>query len=241
MIPSFVRSLALLSAFAGSAAAQKPVKIVLVGDSTVALGGGWGPGFCATFKPDVACIDDAINGRSSKSFFDEGAWTKALAEKGNYYLIQFGHNDMKGKGPDRETDPETTFAANLKRYIADARAIGASPILVTSLSRRTFKDGVIVEDLKDYVEATRRVGREQRVPVIDLNRISTDMLNRMTQAEADKFNATDQEKERLAVGKTATDRTHLNSMGQKTFGRIVAAEFIRLQPKLRPEQVPPAP
>ncbi len=72
-----------------------PVKIVLVGDSTVAPEGGWGPGFCADLTPNVACIDDALNGRSSKSFIDEGAWKKALAEHGDYYLIQFGHNDEK--------------------------------------------------------------------------------------------------------------------------------------------------
>ena len=62
-----------------------PVKIVLVGDSTVATGGGWGPGFCATLTPNVTCVDLALNGRSTKSFIDEGAWTKALAEKGDYY------------------------------------------------------------------------------------------------------------------------------------------------------------
>jgi lysophospholipase L1-like esterase len=212
---------------------QPAVKIVLVGDSTVATGGGWGPGFCAAMTPNVACVDDALNGRSSKSFIAEGAWTKALAEKGNYYLIQFGHNDMKGKGADRETDPNTTFAENLRKYIADARAIGAQAVLVTSLSRRTYKDGAVVEDLKDYAESTRKAGLEEHVSVIDLNAISTTMLNHMTQAEADRFNAVDQEKERLAVGKTATDRTHLNAMGQKTFGRIVAEQLAEKQPELR--------
>lgn len=212
---------------------QSAVKIVLVGDSTVATGGGWGPGFCAVMTPNVACVDDALNGRSSKSFIAEGAWAKALAEKGNYYLIQFGHNDMKGKGANLETDPETTFAENLRKYIADARAIGAQPVLVTSLSRRTYKDGAVVEDLKDYAESTRKVGLAEHVSVIDLNAISTAMLNHMTQAEADRFNAVDQEKERLAVGKSATDRTHLNPMGQKTFGRIVADELAQKQPELR--------
>ena len=72
-----------------------PVKIVLVGDSTVATGGGWGPGFCKVMTPNVTCVDLALNGRSTKSFVDEGAWDKALAEKGDYYLIQFGHNDQK--------------------------------------------------------------------------------------------------------------------------------------------------
>src|SRR5205085_113232 len=82
-----------------------PVKIVLVGDSTVATGGGWGPGFCVVMTPNVTCIDDALNGRSTKSFIDEGAWKNALAEHGDYYLIQFGHNDQK-PDPARHTDAQ---------------------------------------------------------------------------------------------------------------------------------------
>ena len=227
-------TLAQLPATATGQASKTPLKIVLVGDSTVATEGGWGPGFCAVLTPGTACIDDAINGRSSKSFLAEGAWTKALAEHGRYYLIQFGHNDMKGKGPERETDPDTTFAENLRRYIRDARALGATPVLVTSLSRRTFRDGAVVEDLKDYAEATRKVGAAEHVSVIDLNALSTAMLNGMTQAGADRFNAVGLEKERLAVGKSATDRTHLNPAGQQVFGQMVARELARLQPELQP-------
>ena len=141
---------------------------------------------------------------------------------------------MKGKGADRSTDPDTTFSENLRRYIRDARAIGATSVLVTSLSRRTFKDGAVVEDLKDYVEATRKVGAHEHVSVIDLNALSTAMLNRMGQTEADTFNATDQEKERLAVGKSALDRTHLNHTGQRVFGQMVARELIKVQPELKP-------
>ncbi len=214
-----------------------PVKIVLVGDSTVATGGGWGPGFCAVMTPNVTCIDDALNGRSSKSFLDEGAWKKALAEKGDYYLIQFGHNDMKGKGPARETDPDTTFAANLRKYVEDTRAIGAVPVLVTSLSRRTYRDGKVVEDLNAYAAATRRVGMEEGITVIDLNGISTAMLNRMTQEQADKFDAVGQAKERTAANKSTTDRTHLNPMGQKVFGRIVADTLVRTQVELGPDVI----
>ena len=111
-----------------AAQAVRTVRIVLVGDSTVNAEGGWGKGFCDLMTPNVTCINDALNGRSSKSFIDEGAWAKALADKGDYYLIQFGHNDMKGKGPERETDPETTYAANIRRYIRDARAIEAEAL-----------------------------------------------------------------------------------------------------------------
>ena len=98
-----------------------PVKIVLVGDSTVATGGGWGPGFCAVMTPNVTCIDDAMNGRSSKSFIDEGAWKKALAEKGDYYFIQWGHNDQKTDAA-RHTDAEGVRSQGLPAAVYRRRA-----------------------------------------------------------------------------------------------------------------------
>jgi lysophospholipase L1-like esterase len=232
-----------------------PVKIVLVGDSTVATGGGWGPGFCADFSPNVTCVDDALNGRSSKSFIDEGAWKKALDEHGDYYLIQFGHNDQKTT-PALYTDPDTTFAANLRRYIADVRAIGAVPILVTSLSRRTFKDGVLVEDLTPYVDAARKVGADEYITMVDLNASSVQMLKRMTQEQADKFDkGNDPETGKplaaapAADGVSATasgvdaakgpamDRTHLNPYGQKVFGRVVADAIVKTQVELGPDLI----
>src|SRR5258708_35168032 len=97
---------------------------------------------------------------------------------------------MKGKGPERETAPETTYAANIRRYIRDARAIGAVPVVVTSLSRRNYKNGVLVEDLKGYSAAAKRVGMEENVTVIDLNAMSAKLLEGMTQAQADEVNAT---------------------------------------------------
>jgi lysophospholipase L1-like esterase len=214
-----------------------PVKIVLVGDSTVNAEGGWGKGFCAIMTPNVTCINDALNGRSSKSFIDEGAWAKALADKGDYYLIQFGHNDMKGKGPERETDPETTFAANIRRYIRDARAIGAVPVVVTSLSRRNYKDGVLVQDLKDYSAAAKRVGMEEDVTVVDLNAMSTKLLEGMTQEQADQFDATGHEDQRVENKKSPVDRTHLNPKGQTLFGRMVADNLVRTQVELGPDVI----
>ena len=214
-----------------------PVKIVLVGDSTVAPEGGWGPGFCAVLTPNVTCVDLALNGRSSKSFLEEGAWAKAIAAKGDYYLIQFGHNDGK---PDaaRHTDAETTFKSNLRRYIAEVRLTGAVPVLVTSLSRRTYKDGHVVEDLNVYASATRTVGAEQGVAVVDLNALSTALLNHLTQAQADEYDAqghADEKAENATQAKL--DRTHLNAYGQAIFGRMVADALVRTQVELGPDVV----
>jgi lysophospholipase L1-like esterase len=207
-----------------------PITVVLVGDSTVALQGGWGPAFCAQLISSAECIDVAVNGRSTKSFRDEGSWSKALAIKGQFYFIQFGHNDQKDP-PALHTDPETTFQANLHRYVQDVRAFGATPVLITPLSRRTYKDGqLVVDPLREYAAATRAVAAEARVPLIDLYRLSRTLLERMTQEQADQFNAA------LPAGATAAkpDRTHLNDLGKRTFGELVAREAARNVAALQP-------
>jgi lysophospholipase L1-like esterase len=213
-----------------------PVKIVLVGDSTVATGGGWGPGFCKVMTPNVTCVDLALNGRSTKSFVDEGAWAKALAEKGDYYLIQFGHNDQK-PAEKLHTDADGSFQTYLKQYCADVRAIGGVPVLVTSLSRRTFRDGKVVEDLKDYANATRKVGAELDLTVVDLNSMSTALLNHMTQAQADEFDAVLHIDAAAENKSAALDRTHLNPHGQEVFGRMVADALVRTQVELGPDVI----
>ena len=150
-----------------------PIRIVLVGDSTVTDDSGWGAGFKRLATDKVEVINTAANGRSSKSFIDEGRWAEALAKRGQYYLIQFGHNDEPGKGPERETDPKTTYRANMTRYVDEARAIGATPILVTSLVRRLYNDdGTIRTTQTPYVEVVRTLAAEKKVPLVDLHAIS---------------------------------------------------------------------
>jgi lysophospholipase L1-like esterase len=170
---------ALLSP-AGVAHAQAPapiraVKIVLVGDSTTQVGSGWGGAFCARHVTSfAACLDLARGGRSSGSYRAEGSWKIALSELANpnyaarYVLIQFGHNDQPGK-PGRSTDLATEFPAYLRSYVDEARAAGAVPILVTPLTRRTFKAGKLQNDLEPWAEATRKVAAELHAPLIDLN------------------------------------------------------------------------
>src|SRR5215213_5819051 len=110
---------------------QSKVRIVFAGDSTVTDGSGWGLGFARSMNDSAEVINLSRGGRSSKSFRDEGWWRKVLDEKPDYVLIQFGHNDQPGKGPERETDPKTTFRENLVRNVDEARAIGAKPVLLT--------------------------------------------------------------------------------------------------------------
>jgi len=218
-----------------SAQAPSAPHIVLVGDSTVTEGSGWGLGFRQLVAPGVRVTNTAQNGRSSKSFRDEGHWATALAAKGDYYLIQFGHNDQPGKGPERETDPATTFPANMARYVDDVRAIGATPILVTSLIRRTFKESRnlgdsepagLVSTLGPWVEAVRRVSIEKRVPLVDLDASSRALCERLGPVQCAGFN--------VKTDAGTWDTTHLDAAGSAAFARLVVDGLRDAVPALAP-------
>jgi lysophospholipase L1-like esterase len=217
-------SLLLLVATSATFAAS-PVRIVLVGDSTVNDQGGWGPGFRSVFAPEVEIVNLAKNGRSSKSFRAEGLWKPALDPKPSYVLIQFGHNDGPGKGADRETDPKTTFRDNMARYVEEVRAAGSQPVLVTSIVRRNFgEDGKVKPDsLLPYVEAVRALAAEMKVPLIDLYALTLAHAERLGPDGCADIDARDAEGKR--------DHTHLGPKGRQEIGVMAAQEFIKLFPE----------
>ena len=211
--------------------AADPIRVVLVGDSTVNNEGGWGPGFRQSFTPEVEVINLAKNGRSSKSFRAEGLWEPTLAAKPDYILIQFGHNDVPGKGPDRETEAAGSYRENLARYIDEARAAGAQPILVTSIVRRNFThEGKIVRDsLVPYVEAARAVAAERHVPLIDLYTLTMQQAEALGPDGCAAIDARDKNGKR--------DTTHLGPQGREEIGRMAAREFAKLVPAVRPYSI----
>jgi lysophospholipase L1-like esterase len=221
-----------LAAAAILAAAAQPasVRIILVGDSTVAPGNGWGPGLCALL-PHAACVNMAKNGRSSSSYRAEGSWDEVkreLAKSGfdsTYVLIQFGHNDQPGK-PGRSTDLATEFPVNIRRYVEDVRAAGARPVLITPLTRRSFKDGHVTNTLRDWAEATIKVANEEHVPVLDLNAESLAAVQKMGPEEADTL-------AQLPKPDPKFDYTHLGPKGSAFFGRMVAGELTAAVPSLK--------
>jgi lysophospholipase L1-like esterase len=169
--------------------AQEPLfkasKIVLVGDSTTAVGSGWGGSFCAKHvTSNIACVDLGRGGRSSRTYREEGSWALALKEMTSggfaqtYVLIQMGHNDQPGR-PERSTDLATEFPANMARFVAEARAAGATPVLVTPLIRRQFKDGKVHDDLAPWADAVRKVAADTKTPLVDLHALSKDAVQAM--------------------------------------------------------------
>ncbi len=218
-------------------------RIILVGDSTVASKSGWGDALAMLCKPGVECLNMGRGGRSSKSYRDEGHWKKVLAAKPDWVLIQFGHNDQPGKGPERETDAKTTFRENLTRYIAETRAAGAKPVLVTSLTRRNFNARGKIEPahlasgndaqagemrpdfLNDYVVAARAVAAEQKVPLIDLNARSIEQMNQLGPEAAAEFDAKSKDPAK-------PDKTHLSAKGAQETAKLVADEIRKNSPEL---------
>ena len=184
MFRSLLLTLTLLASIAPASRAADPaptdhkLRVVLVGYSTVAEKSGWGTAFIKRLAPDTEGINAARGGQSSKSFLDQGYWKRVLDQKPNWVLIQFGHNDEPGKGPNRETDPETTYRANLIRFVDEARAAGVKPVLVTSMVRRVFQPDKqhLRVDLEPYVAAMKRVAEEKQVPLVDLHERSRELV-----------------------------------------------------------------
>ncbi len=214
-------------------AADAAMHIVLVGDSTVTDDSGWGHGFRQFVGEGARVTNLARGGRSSKSYRDEGHWDQALALKGDYYLIQFGHNDQPGKGPERETDPDTTYYANMARYVDEVRAQGGQPVLVTSLVRRTFSktDPAKLESAHvPYVAAVKRLAAAKQVPLIDLHASSQAFCEALGPVRTAAFNFPD--------SKGKNDTTHLQAPGSVAFARLVVDDLRRVVPALAPVLLP---
>lgn len=170
---------------AGSSFAE--VTIHMIGDSTMANKpnpdtnpeSGWGQMLGGFFDENVAIKNDAVNGRSTKSFIDEGRWDAMLKEVkvGDYVFIQFGHNDQKNKDPKRYTNPYTGYRRNLVKYFTETRAKGGVPVLFSSIVRRNFNESGVLEDTYGvYPFIVRDVADKMNVPFVDLQLKSEDLV-----------------------------------------------------------------
>jgi len=243
----------------GAAAAQTPqasapVRIILVGDSTMAPKSGYGSGFCALVTAQVTCLNMAKGGRSTSSYRAEGSWTQVMDElkrnadfHATYVLIQFGHNDQPGK-PGRSTDLATEFPANLRRYVEEVKSAGAKAVLVTPLTRRSFRDGQLQDSLGPWADAARKVAEEEGVPLLELHADSGAAVQKMGPVEADTLAMAPPPPGVTEAAQTGTtiaapkapagsdapvfDYTHLGAKGAAFFGRMVADELVTAVPEL---------
>lgn len=243
-----LRPLVLIVLLAATAAAQTaaPVALHLIGDSTMAdkplvpahPERGWGQLLPLYFKPTVAIHNHAKNGRSTKSFRDEGLWKPVLESlrPGDYVIIQFGHNDEKYTDPVKFPDPLGQFRTNLVRYATETRAREATPILATPVARRRFDaDGKFFTSHGDYPAVVRAVATELNVPLLELTDRTEAALAALGPERSAAWFCQIPPGEFASVAKGLKDDTHLNAYGASRICDLALEELTRAVPALSRE------
>jgi lysophospholipase L1-like esterase len=203
--------------------------LYLAGDSTVtdqaeAPWASWGQMLPRFFGSGVVIANHAESGETLKSFVTELRLDKLLStlKRGDWVMIQFGHNDQKVQWPQTYAEAATTYRSWLRTYIAEVRRRGATPLLVTSPERRNFDAaGKIEPTLADYAEAVRAVAKEESVALIDLNPLSVHF-----------YEALGPELSPRAFAEEGRDKTHHNEYGAYALARMVIEALRSADPRL---------
>lgn len=241
------------------------ITIFMIGDSTmankpIANGNperGWGMVLQGFFKEGVRIDNHAVNGRSSKSFIDEGRWdvVKERINPGDYVLIQFGHNDEK-PDPKRHTVPGSTFDDNLRKFVRETREKGGVPVLMNAVVRRNFVaplDGsaedealrdskfgqvvnegdVLIDTHGDYRFAPKNVAQEMNVPFIDANRVTHDLEQKLGPEQSKRLHMWFLSGENPAVPDGRQDNTHYSIYGAHVVAGLLADAIVHEIPPLK--------
>lgn len=234
---------------------DKVITIFMIGDSTMANKSikngnkerGWGMALQCYFDDGIKVDNHAVNGRSSKSFINEGRWQKVLDKirPGDYVFIQFGHNDEKPKA-DRHTDPGTTFDENLRKFVRETRAKGATPVLFSCVVRRNFfkqvpkndddealrnttgakvkpEEGDTLYDTHgDYRYSPMNVAKEMGVAFVNANQITHDLEQGLGREASKKLHMWFLPGEEPSIPKGREDNTHYNIYGAHVVAKLMA-------------------
>lgn len=220
-------------------AQQKPT-LFLIGDSTMATKEnpdknpehGWGQVLPQFLTNGIEIQNHAVNGRSSKSFRTEGRWDQVEKQlkKGDFVIIQFGHNDQKIKDSTKFTNPYTQYRANLERYVNEARAKGATPVLMTSIVRRNFNEnGVLIDTHKEYPLVVRMVANDLKVPFVDMQLLTEQMEIAYGPENSKKLHLYYKEGEDPYYPKGKEDDTHLSKLGAETVAKLATKSLKALK------------
>jgi pectinesterase len=246
---------------------DKVTTIFVIGDSTAANKDiskgkqerGWAMVLQSYFDDNILVDNHAVNGRSSKSFIDEGRWDKVLQKMkpGDYVIIQFGHNDEKPKA-DRHTDPGSTFDYNLAKFVRETREHGGIPVLMNCVVRRnffvkapeieddemlrtqTFKDGVkmvegdtLIDTHGLYRVAPRDVAQRMNCHFIDANQITHDLEQGLGTEASKKLHMWFRPGEEPSEPKGKQDNTHYCVYGAHQVARLLADALCAEVPVLK--------
>jgi lysophospholipase L1-like esterase len=234
--------------FFSTAIPSKKIKIWLCGDSTIAIKQtsaypetGWGMPFAYFWDSTAQVVNLAKNGRSTKTFFKENLWQQVLdgAQEGDFVFIQFGHNDEVESKKGSYTTP-TEFKFNLTKFVNEARALKATPILLTPVARRSFDTSGILEDThKQYSQLIKEVALAENVLFIDLDTKSRELYQQFGKDNSTLLflHLKAGEHPNYPTGKI--DNTHFSELGARLIAQLVLKEVIALNTDLNNHIVAP--
>lgn len=227
---------------------EKPA-FYIIGDSTVKNGDGTGKGglwgwgdFIAPYfdTAKISIRNHAIGGRSSRTFITEGRWDKILAtlKKGDYVIMQFGHNDggplddtARARGTIRGIGNESkeiynpimkkqevvyTYGYYMRKYIRDAKEKGAVPIVCSPIPRNDWRDGKVSRSKDSYAGWAEQIAKEEGAYFIDLNDLIATKYEQMGAEAVKPF--------------FPGDHTHTDINGAKMNAQIVMEQLKKINP-----------
>ncbi len=217
--------------------------IHLMGDSTMAEKDlsdgkperGWGMMFPNFVDDGVKVVNYAQNGRSTKSFIDLGLWDKVHGNlhEGDWVFIQFGHNDSKEDDPARYAAPWGAYQDNLRRFVREAREKGATPVLLTPVARRWFKDGRLDRNCHgDYPAAMTQVAREEGVILLDITTPTLDWIEGLGDEASRPYFMHLQPGRYACAPQGKTDNTHTVAAGARKVAEIVCSRIREQIPEI---------
>ena len=214
-------------------APRAPLTVHLVGDSTMAdkpdpehnPERGWGQALPAFFDSTTVVRNHAVNGRSTKSFIAEGRWdtVQRALRPGDYVFIQFGHNDEKVEDSTRYAAADGAYRDNLLRFVRDARAARAIPVLFTPIVRRQWSAaGQLTNTHGNYPDAVRAIAGQQNVLLIDLELLTAELLKSYGNEPSKSLFVWTTEGQFPAFPVARSDNTHLSPAGARLVAEIAA-------------------
>lgn len=219
---------------------KEKITLWLCGDSTMSIKDpkawpetGWGMPFVHFWDSTVRVVNMAKNGRSTRSFREEGIWKQVMegAGTGDYIFIQFGHND---EVPTKKTyTTETDFRNNLKQFVAESKDKKAIPVLLTPMTRRKFDSSGNVEGTHEvYAQITRDVAKEEKVLLLDMDRISQALLQQFGERHSKLLFLHLRPGEHPNYPDGKEDNTHFNELGARLLAQLVLKEIRDKDPGL---------
>lgn len=197
---------------------------------------GWGQVLGSFFNDQITIVNKAVNGRSTRSFINEKRWDSIykILKPGDYVFIQFGHNDEKIADSTRYTNPHTAYRYNLIRFVNEARAKGAIPVLFSSIVRRNFNEqGVLIDSHGEYPMEARLVAQGYNVPFIDLQYLTEQMEEAYGVEGSKKLHLHFKAGENPYYKEDKEDDTHLSELGATEVCKLFIAALRKMDLDLK--------